>query len=106
MIEELFDVLQHGSAEPRADLRSVAINRKYHESAVTGKKRLDPSKQLMHLANLRLADNQKAAVKCPHHRLILVTVHRQKMVEIERDRRRRDFAQKIRECRRRTGQNQ
>ena len=64
MIEKLLYVLQHGSAEPRADLRSVAVYSEYHERPVLGKKRLDHAKQLMHPANLGLADNKKTPVKC------------------------------------------
>ena len=74
MVEELLYVLQHGPAEPRADMCSVAVYSKYHEGAVLGKKWLDPAKQLMHPADLCLADNKKTPVKCPHHWLILVAV--------------------------------
>ena len=37
VIKELLYVLQHGSAEPRSDMRSVAVDCKYHESPVAEK---------------------------------------------------------------------
>lgn len=63
MIEELLYVLQHGSAEPRAYMRPVAIDGKHQNGTALTKNRLDPSKQFMHPANLPLADNNKTSLE-------------------------------------------